>query len=87
MLEVIEHPGHILFRQLVEHAANGAEDFHVLAGNAVPVEVGDDGLQLVADALGGGLELLLLEELLLKEAAGGVRRLLSSRDRGNRPTR
>ena len=42
-----------------------AQDLDVLAGDAVAIELGDDGFELVSDPFGGGLELLLLLLLLL----------------------
>ncbi|MDB6032286.1 MAG: hypothetical protein JWM16_2624, partial [Verrucomicrobiales bacterium] len=50
-------------------AADRAEDFDIFAGNAVSLEFSDNGFELVAHALGGGAELLLLE-LLLEDVIG-----------------
>jgi hypothetical protein len=63
LLEEPDDLPHVLFAQPVEHAANGAKNLHVLAGDAIAVELANDGLKLVADFLGGGLDLLLLEFL------------------------
>ena len=55
---------HVLLSEPVENRADGAEDFDVFALDAVAVELGDDGFELVADAFGGGFKLLLFEFLL-----------------------
>ena len=66
LLEEADHAGDFLLSQLVEHAADGAEHDHVVAFEAVALVFLDDRAELHADALGGGLD-LLLPELLLEQ--------------------
>ena len=75
LLEEGDNLFHVLFCEMPEDAANGAQHLHVFAADAITVEFGDNAFELFADALGGGLDLLLFEFLLEKGVgAGGFRR-------------
>ena len=80
LLEQADDAGDFLLGQLVEHAADGAEHDHIVAFEAVALVFLNDRAELHADALGGGLD-LLLPELLLEQLVA-TRREVGADGRG-----
>ena len=69
-LEQLHDLFHVLVAKPAQHGADGFEHIDVVAAQAVAFVFLDDDPELHGDALGGGLELLLLE-FLLEETFGG----------------
>src|SRR5262249_54817481 len=69
LLQIIQNLRHVPFGESVEHVADGTQDFDIFARNAVALEFSNDGFELVPDAFGGGLDLLLFAEVLLEKLA------------------
>ena len=82
LFEQGHHLAHLLVAEPAEHGADGAQHLHVLAIDAVALELADDARELFADALGGALNLLLLQ-LILQQTLGTRRGDLGEDGGGN----
>jgi hypothetical protein len=63
LLEEADDLLHVLFAEPIDHGANGTQNLDVFARDAIAVELRDDRFKLIADLLGRGFDLLLLEFL------------------------
>ena len=71
-MEQLHDAVHFLLAEAAEDGADGLEHGHVVAGEAVALELVDDVAELDGDALRGGLDLLLPQLLLFKPLVAQV---------------